>query len=122
MNGGVNIEVPAQNAPFLTIKRILYPLLAHPRVAHAIKYTVYIGLIFNLGRFAWDDFLAMEAALPADASLDDYLTQFATTIDMLGWVGLVFLLELETEFFSRTTRKSKIHDSMMTSGNPAINA
>ena len=38
----------------------------------------------------------MEAALPPDASLTDYLTQFATTIDMLGWVGLVFLFELET--------------------------
>lgn len=38
----------------------------------------------------------MEAALPPDASLDDYLTQFATSIDMIGWVGLVFLFELET--------------------------
>lgn len=91
-----NIEAAPINAPLLTIKRFLYPLLAHPRVAHVIKYTVYVGLIFNLGRFAWDDFHAMEAALPADASFDDYLTQFATTIDMLGWVGLVFLFELET--------------------------
>ena len=71
-------------------------MLAHPRVAHAIKYTVYIGLLFNFGRFIWDDYWAMEAALPPDASLDDYLTQFATSIDMLGWVGLVFLFELET--------------------------
>lgn len=38
----------------------------------------------------------MEAALPPDASLNDYLTQFSTSIDMLGWVGLVFLFELET--------------------------
>lgn len=52
--------------------------------------------MFNLGRFIWDDYWAMEAALPANASLDDYLTQFATSIDMLGWVGLVFLFELET--------------------------
>ena len=71
-------------------------MLAHPRVAHAIKYTVYIGLLFNFGRFIWDDYWAMQAALPPDASLDDYLTQFATSIDMLGWVGLVFLFELET--------------------------
>ena len=65
-------------------------------MAHAIKYTVYIGLLLNFGRFIWDDYWAMEAALPADASLNDYLTQFATSIDMLGWVGLVFLFELET--------------------------
>ena len=38
----------------------------------------------------------MQAALPPDASLGDILTQFATSIDMLGWVGLVFLFELET--------------------------
>jgi len=72
------------------------PLLAHPKVAHTIKYIVYAGLIFNLGRFIWDDYWAMEAALPPDASLNDYLTQFATSIDMVGWVGLVFLFELET--------------------------
>jgi len=71
-------------------------LLAHPKVAHTIKYIVYFGILFNLGRFAWDDYGAMHAALPDDASFGDYLTQFSTTIDMLGWVGLVFLFELET--------------------------
>ena len=84
------------DTPLLTIKRLLVPLLSHPRIAHAIKYTVYIGLVLNFGRFIWDDYWAVEAALPPDASLNDYLTQFATSIDMLGWVGLVFLFELET--------------------------
>lgn len=65
-------------------------------MAHAIKYTVYIGLVLNFGRFIWDDYWAMEAVLPPDASLNDYLTEFATSIDMLGWIGLVFLFELET--------------------------
>ncbi len=96
-NEGVhNIDTATQETPLLTVKRLLLPLLAHPRVAHTIKYIVYTGLLFNLGRFIWDDYWAMEAALPPDASLTDYLTQFATTIDMLGWVGLVFLFELET--------------------------
>jgi hypothetical protein len=71
-------------------------LLAHPKVAHTVKYIVYFGILFNLGRFAWDDYSAMNAALPDNASFGDYLTQFSTTIDMLGWVGLVFLFELET--------------------------
>ena len=80
----------------LTIERLLYPLLAHPKVAHTIKYVVYAGLVFNLGRFVWDDYAAMHAALPVDASIGDYLNQFSTSIDMIGWVGLVFLFELET--------------------------
>ena len=92
----VNLSPPGQGAPLLTVKRLLFPLIAHPRVAHTLKYVVYLGLIFNLGRFVWDDYLAMQAALPEDASLSDYLTQFSTSIDMVAWVGLVFLFELET--------------------------
>lgn len=72
------------------------PLLSHPRVAHAIKYIVYISLTINLGLYFRDDFLAMQSALPADAALNDYLTQFSDTIDMIAWLGLVFLFELET--------------------------
>ena len=92
----INMSPPGQVAPLLSVKRILFPLLARPQVAHTLKYVVYIGLIFNLGRFVWDDYLAMQAALPEDASLADYLTQFSTSIDMVAWVGLVFLFELET--------------------------
>jgi hypothetical protein len=87
---------PDRRVPLLTIKRMLVPLLARPRVAHTLKYVVYFSLLINLGRFVWDDYFAMEATLPADASLSDYLTQFSTSIDMLAWVGLVFLFELET--------------------------
>ncbi len=80
----------------LTVKRLLVPLLAHPRMAQRLKYIVYGSLVLNLGRFVWDDYFAMQAALPVDASLSDYLTQFSTSIDMFAWVGLVFLFELET--------------------------
>jgi hypothetical protein len=43
-----------------------------------------------------DDFVAIAAALPPDATALDYFTQVATSIDTVGWLGLVFLLELET--------------------------
>jgi hypothetical protein len=43
-----------------------------------------------------DDYVAMLAALPADATVADYLAQFATSIDTVAWLGLVFLFELET--------------------------
>lgn len=71
-------------------------MLAHPKVAHALKYIVYGSLIINTGFYLVDDILAMRAALPPDAAFGDYFTQFATSIDMFGWVGLVFLFELET--------------------------
>lgn len=80
----------------MTVKRLIYPLLSHPRVARTLKYIVYGSLLINTGRYFLDDYLAMQAALPPDASLADYFTQFSTTIDMFAWVGLVFLFELET--------------------------
>ena len=88
--------IPTQAATSLTVKRFLYPLLSHPRVARTLKYIVYGSLLINTGRYFLDDYLAMQAALPPDASLADYLTQFSTTIDMFAWVGLVFLFEFET--------------------------
>ena len=40
--------------------------------------------------------VAVFSTLPADATWVDYLTQVATSIDTVGWLGLVFLFELET--------------------------
>lgn len=76
----------------LTIKS----LLTHPRTAQVIKYTVYSALVVNFGFYAYDDWMAYRSALADDAAWSDISTQFATTIDMAGWVGLVFLFELET--------------------------
>ena len=91
-----NVAISSQSVPLLTIKRLLIPLLAHPRVAHTIKYIVYGSLLINTGFYVYDDYLAARAALPPDAPFLDFFTQVATSIDMFGWVGLVFLFELET--------------------------
>jgi hypothetical protein len=53
-------------------------------------------LVINGFLYIRDDYIAAISALPADASLYDYFTQVATSIDTIGWLGLVFLLELET--------------------------
>ena len=90
------MQTSSSGGQLLTIKRLLIPLLAHPRAAHVIKYVVYISLTINLGFYFRNDLMAMQSALPADASLNDYLTQFSDTIDMIAWLGLVFLFELET--------------------------
>ncbi len=40
--------------------------------------------------------MAYKSVLAADAPWSDIFEQFATTIDMAAWLGLVFLFELET--------------------------
>ena len=81
---------------FLQVKRWLVPLLVRPRVAHAIKYTVYAGLLLMFASYIRDDLLAFRSTLPPDASTLDVILTFSTTIDMFGWIALVVLFELET--------------------------
>lgn len=81
---------------FFTIKSLLVPLLMRPRVAQVVKWAVYIALTLNFGVYAYDDWMAYQRALAPGAPWSDILEQFATTIDMIAWLGLVFLFELET--------------------------
>ncbi len=89
---GATIE---SNGAF-TIKSMLVPLLKRPRVAQLIKWIVYGGLVINFGIYLFDDWLAFHSSLPPDAPLADVLERFSTSTDMLAWLGLVFLFELET--------------------------
>lgn len=87
---------PRTRTPLFSIKRLLYPLLAHPKAKQTLKWIVYSALIINTGFYFQDDYQSMVGALPDDASLIDFVFQFATTLDMIAWLGLVFLFELET--------------------------
>ncbi len=80
----------------LSVKRWLYPLLGHPKAKQTLKWIVYSALVINTGMYLDDDIRAFVGAIPEDAGLLDILFQFSTTIDMLGWMALVFLFELET--------------------------
>ena len=81
----------------LGIKRILVPLLTTPRVAQAIKWVVYLSLLVNTGQYFVDDFLAWQATYNGiTPTLAETLEEFTTSIDMLAWIGLIVLLELET--------------------------
>ena len=79
-----------------TIKSLLVPLLTRPRVAQVVKWTVYLALIVNFGLYAYDDWMVYRSVLAPGAPWPDIFEQFATTIDMAAWLGLVFLFELET--------------------------
>ncbi len=89
-------ETRAAKRQLVTIKALFIPLLTHPQIAQFIKYTVYLSLVINTGFYVVDDYRAAMSSLPADASWDDLLTTFATTIDMFAWLGLIALFELET--------------------------
>lgn len=79
-----------------SIKSILVPLLKRPRIAQLVKWVVYCSLIINFGIYLYDDWAAFHSSLPDDAPLSDVLERFTTSVDMLAWLGLVFLFELET--------------------------
>jgi hypothetical protein len=79
-----------------TIKSLLVPLLTRPRVAQVVKWTVYLALIVNTGVYFYDDWMVYKSVLAPGAPWADTFEQFATTIDMFAWLGLVFLFELET--------------------------
>lgn len=57
---------------------------------------MYTSLLINGALYVRDDLVAVVAALPPDATALDYFTQVATSLDTVGWLGLVFLFELET--------------------------
>ncbi len=92
----VGAAVRRTHGPLLSIKRLLYPLLGHPRAKQVIKWFVYSALVINAGYYFHIDYVSWISALPDDASLTDILTQVSTSIDVIAWLLLVFFFELET--------------------------
>ena len=84
------------NSRFISIKQVLLPVLAHPRVAFSLKWFVYGWLFINFLQYVQDDILAYHSSLPADASLADIILTFRTTIDTAAWLVLIVVFELET--------------------------
>ena len=84
------------NSRFISIKQVLLPLLAHPRVAFSLKWFVYVWLCINFLQYVQDDILAYNSSLTADASLADIILTFRTTIDTAAWLVLILIFELET--------------------------
>ena len=95
------------NTPF-TIKSMLVPLLTHPRVAQFVKWSVYTLLTVNFFFYFHDDFTVYKAAVANDAPWSEFFVSFATSIDVVAWLGLVFILELETYVLSEEDYKGKL--------------
>ena len=94
--GGHASALAARISNSLGIKRLLQPLLGHPRAAQIIKWTVYISLIINMGQYFVDDYHTWQATVASSAELGAWIEAFSTSIDLIGWIGLIFLFELET--------------------------
>jgi hypothetical protein len=95
-----SITITAGKPAPLTIKRLLVPLLTHPKVAQFVKNTVYLGLIFNFGLYIMDDYTAWRVALPPGSPLPEIIKMFSTSIDTAAWIGLIIVFELETYLLS----------------------
>jgi len=94
-------------SPF-TIKSMLVPLLTHPRVAQFVKWSVYTLLTINFILYFYDDFMVYRASLANDAPWSDLFVTFATSIDVIAWLGLVFIFELETYALSEKAFEGKL--------------
>ena len=95
------------------LKRMLAPLLGHPRAAHIIKWSVYLALVVNFGFYFNDDWQAFQSSLGGHADLEETLESFATSIDVVAWLGLVFLFELETYILSDEAFKGWVPGALL---------
>lgn len=65
-----------------------------------IKVVVYSLLLVNFGLYVLEDLAISEHTLRHGGSLFDYTSAFAVSLDVLAWLTLLFLFELETYLLS----------------------
>lgn len=66
------------------------------RIQQAIKWTVYTLLLVNFGFYIFEDWNRAMHSLDEGATLFEWTSEFATSIDELGWFLLLGMFELET--------------------------
>ncbi len=65
-------------------------------IGQLIKWTVYILLLFNWGFYFWEEWVISGHTLRQGGTFLEWTEAFATSIDELGWFGLLLAFELET--------------------------
>ena len=66
------------------------------KLQQIVKWSVYALLVVNWGFYIVEDWNRALHTLAADATLLDWMGEFATSIDESAWFVLLFMLELET--------------------------
>ena len=66
------------------------------KIQQVLKWTVYALLLINFAFYIGEDWNRIAYTLTAESTILDWTAQFATSIDYVGWILLLCMLELET--------------------------
>ena len=79
----------------------------HPnKIQQVLKWTVYTLLLINFAFYIGEDWTRIAYTLTDESTPFDWLANFATSIDEMGWILLLCMLELETYVLENKNRKS----------------
>ncbi len=77
-------------------------------IGQLVKWTVYTLLLVNFFYYFLEEVEIASHTLRNGGSFLDWTREFATSIDELGWFGLLFMFELETYALSEQAMDKKI--------------
>ncbi|MBT8062401.1 MAG: hypothetical protein KJO85_06935, partial [Gammaproteobacteria bacterium] len=78
-----------------------------------VKWTIYALLLVNFFYYFFEEMYIASHTLSQGGALLDWTEELATTIDELGWFGLLFMFELETYALSdESLEKRKVRWSI----------
>ena len=66
------------------------------KIQQALKWTVYALLLVNFAFYIAEDWNRVAYTLMSESTIFDWMAEFATSIDLVGWILLLCMLELET--------------------------
>lgn len=72
-----------------------------------IKWTVYSLLLVNWGYYVIEEIYISSHTLSQGGTFLQWTEEFATSIDELGWFGLLFMFEMETYSLSEETLEKR---------------
>lgn len=87
------MQTEAQGEPVGNLNVILRLIATHQQ---KLKWCIYLLLLLNFGYYMFDDWRASQTTLSDQATILEIMSNYATSLDELGWFGILFLLELET--------------------------
>jgi hypothetical protein len=74
-----------------------------------LKWIIYTLLILNFWYYFFNDWRTAQSTLLPGASFLQFTGTYATTLDELGWFGIIFLLEVETYWIEDETKLGPLY-------------
>ena len=75
------------------------------KIQQVLKWMVYTLLLINFAFYIGEDWNRIAYTLTTESTILDWMAEFATSIDVLGWILLLCMLELETYVLEDETWK-----------------